>query len=352
MKIPKWLGVILTITLAFPATLSAEETDHCRRSGGIAEQSTINLRIDNDLFGGLDQDQGYTNGFLLTLVSPNLLHYAEDPCLPDIARQLNRVFSSLQPTGYDELNMTVGVGQMMYTPTDPEPEDLIVEDRPYAGALLFSIGYNARRDNDLRSALLRFGMVGPAAKGGIVQNNFHDLIGVDRFNGWDNQLQNEPVLQFIVERRRRIMESRNPKPLGGDMIVHGGASIGNFATYANLGFEYRFGYHVPDDFGTAPLRPAGENTSPVKTNSSEGWFSHLFIVFDSRWVVRDITLDGNTFQSSHRVDKRPLVADLGYGISVSKGDWRLAFARYHRTREFDGQRKTPALGSITIGRRF
>ena len=347
-----WHSFLLITVLAFPIAPKAQESDICDRPGGIAAESTINLRIDNDLFGGLDQDQGYTNGFLLTLVSPNLLHKSDDPCLPDVARQLNRVFSSLQPSGYDELNMTIGVGQMMYTPTDPEPRELIVDDRPYAGALLFSVGYNARRDNDLRSALLRFGVVGPAAKGGIVQNNFHDLIGVDRFNGWDNQLENEPVLQFIVERRRRILESRTDSPLGCDLIVHAGGSIGNFATYMNTGFEYRFGYHLPDDFGTAPLRPAGENTSPVKISSSKDWLSHLFVVFDTRWVLHDITLDGNTFRSSHSVHKRPLVADIGYGIAVTKSDWRLAFARYHRTREFDEQEKTPALGSITIGRRF
>ena len=41
-------------------------------------------------------------------------------------------------------------------------------------------------------------------------------------------------------------------------------SLGNFATYANAGGELRFGLRLPDDFGTAPLRPAGENTAPVK----------------------------------------------------------------------------------------
>ncbi|MFA4261132.1 DUF2219 family protein, partial [Xanthomonas perforans] len=70
----------------------------------------------------------------------------------------------------------------------------------------------------------------------------------------------------------------------------------------------------------------------------------------SRWVIRDITLDGNTFRNSHSVDKRPFVGDVGYGLAVMYGRWKFALARYHRTREFDTQRETPVYGSFTISR--
>ncbi|MCF7220444.1 MULTISPECIES: lipid A deacylase LpxR family protein [Gammaproteobacteria] len=323
----------------------------CDRKG-VAAESTVNLRVDNDLFGGLGQDQGYSNGFLLTLVSPNLVHRADDPCLPDIARRLNRTFSTLQPGGFDELNMTIGLGQMMYTPTDRVPRELIADDRPYAGALMFSVGYNARRGDHLRTSQLRLGIVGPAAKAREVQDWWHGVIDVDRFNGWDNQLHNEPVVQFIHERRKRFAPMQSSGPWRWDAIAHWGGSLGNFATYANSGMELRFGYLLPDDFGTAPLRPAGENTSPIRTSATQGWRGHLFVAADARWVLRDITLDGNTFRSSHSVNKRPFVADIGYGIAITHGHWRFAFARYNRTREFEGQRERPSFGSFTIGRRF
>jgi hypothetical protein len=51
----------------------------------------------------------------------------------------------LQPQGFDEQNMTIGFGQMMYTPNDKTRSDLIKDDRPFAGALMLSLGYNARR---------------------------------------------------------------------------------------------------------------------------------------------------------------------------------------------------------------
>ena len=49
---------------------------------------------------------------------------------------------------------------------------------------------------------------------------------------------------------------------------------------------------------------------------------------------------------------RPLLADVGYGLVFYRGHWRVAVARYHRTREFRGQLEVPVCGTATIGRRF
>ncbi|MQU09649.1 DUF2219 family protein, partial [Pseudomonas helleri] len=115
---------------------------------------TITVRVDNDLFGGRDQDQGYSNGMMVTAMSPNLIDYKDDPCLPRIAQRLNRYLDWLQPEGFEQLNMVVSFGQLLFTPDDKEPTHLIEHDRPYAAALLASIGYNARRGNDLRTTHL------------------------------------------------------------------------------------------------------------------------------------------------------------------------------------------------------
>jgi lipid A 3-O-deacylase len=90
----------------------------------------------------------------------------------------------------------------------------------------------------------------------------------------------------------------------------------------------------------------------VRTTAAGNWNGHLFVALDARWVLHDITLDGNTFKSSHSVDKRSLVADVGYGVAMTHGNWRIAIARYHRTREFRGQDEIPVYGTITVGRKF
>lgn len=341
-----------------PASAAALEHPNAAPSVCATEASsphpagTLNLRIDNDLFGGMGQDQGYSNGFLVSWVSPNLVDYQNDRCLPALVRGFNHYLARIQPEGLDEQNMTVGLAQTMYTPTDRERRDLIVDDRPYAGVLMLSLGYNARSGDSLHTSQLRFGVVGPAAYAAEVQNAWHRVIGVDRFRGWDNQLHNEPVVQLIHERRTRVARQEHTSGWGWDLTRHWGASLGNFATYANFGGEVRFGLRLPDDLGTAPLRPAGENTSPVRQSLGGSWNAHLFTAIDARAVLYDITLDGNAFRSSHSVNKRPFVADVGYGLAFTHEQWRIAFARYHRTREFRGQREIPVYGTITVGRRF
>ena len=338
--------------LLAPATHAVAQDARCSGSDPLRSTGTLNLRVDNDMFGGVEQDQGYTNGFLLSWVSPNLVDYVDDPCLPRLARNLNHYLAWLRPDGFDEQNMTIGLGQVMYTPTDHLRTDLITDDRPYAGALMFSMGYNARKGDQLRTSQIRFGIVGPAAYAKQTQSWWHDVIDVDRFHGWHHQLRNEPVLQVIHERRTRVARREDVDCWGWDLTRHWGASLGNFATYANVGGEWRFGLRLPDAFGTAPLRPAGENPSPVRLRPDGAWNGHLFVALDARWVLHDITLDGNTFKSSHSVDKRPFVADIGYGVAMYVGQWRLALARYHRTREFRGQRDIPVYGTVTIGRHF
>lgn len=311
----------------------------------------VNLRVDNDVLGG--QDQGYSNGVQLTLVSPNLRDYTNDPCLPRLARWVNRYLNALQPTTFEQQNMIATFAQGIFTPTDFSRSDLIEDDRPYAAALLIGLGYNAREGDHLRTTQLQFGIVGPSAMGKQAQDAVHGLTGSERFRGWDNQLEDEPVVRLLHERMQRFSSNDGAGGWSWDTISHYGGSFGNLATYANAGAEFRFGLNLPDDFGSTPLRPAGENTAPTRQPQSlytPG--AHMFLTLDTRWVLYDITLDGNLFRDSHSVEKRHAVAYVGYGVAYMRHRWKFALARYHGTREFETQRETPVFGSFTISRAF
>jgi lipid A 3-O-deacylase len=348
------IAALLGVALVWPWPAEAASPECAASRAGMPDPA-ITLRLDNDLFGTEQQDQGYTHGLLITSMSPNLADYRRDPCLPRVGRWLNRFFDWLHPGGFEQQNMVVTFGQAIFTPSDDLATELLVDDRPYAAALLLGIGYNAREGNDLRTTQVRFGILGPSARGKEVQENWHDWIDVETFHGWDNQLRDEPLLQLIKEKMRRYAREgeAGEEKWSQDLILHWGGALGNYATYANVGAEWRVGWKLPDDFGSTPLRPAGENTAPVrKSRSDHGWAGHVFGTFDARWVLHDITLDGNSWKDSHSVEKKPFVADVGYGMAITKGRWKLAFARYFRSYEFDGQKERPAFGSFTISRKF
>ncbi|PZS94211.1 hypothetical protein A7X86_00770 [Stenotrophomonas maltophilia] len=355
MSIPSMRSVAalgLAGLLASALPLAAQAAEQCGPDAMRDHPPQVNFRVDNDLFGGRHQDQGYTNGALLTLVSPNLVDYTDDPCLPRMARWVNRYLEGLHPGKFEQQNMIFSIGQGIFTPTDFTRKDLIEDDRPYAGVLIANFGFNARSGDRLQTTQLTLGVVGPWAQGKQVQNAVHDVLGDEKFKGWDNQLHNEPLFMLTHERMRRWPgdASVNADGWGWDAISHYGGSIGNLETKANFGGEVRFGWKLPDDFGSTPLRPAGENTAPTRSGRPGGWSWHLFATSDAAWVIRDITLDGNTFRNSHSVDKRHVVAYGGYGVAVMYGRWKFAAARYHSTREFNGQREAPVFGSFTISR--
>lgn len=340
---------------ALPGAVAAQATTASPPASGRCDDAqrtpaSVGLRLDNDLFGG-PQDQNYTNGVQIDLRSPDLAG-PDDPCLPAPGRLAAGLLGWLSPAGYDKVNLLASFGQQMYTPAALARRTLVVNDRPYAAMLGTSIGYAGRNQTDMVVSRLYVGVLGPAA-GGSLQNTYHRLIGQPRARGWSNQLHNEPVLDLYHERLHRWQPTQlAPGGLRWDVISHYGGALGNAFTHANGGFEVRLGRWLPDDFGSTPVRVAGIDPVHSAPREPGGHDVHLFGSVDVKWVLRDITLDGNTFTDSHRVDRRAIVGEFGYGIAARFGRWKLAFARYHRTREFFGQTDRPVYGSITASREF
>lgn len=330
---------------------------------GAAQQDlpwTFNLYFENDLFGETDEE--YTNGTRLSWISPDLEQgFFKDPQLPNWVKKYSdrlRFFHDLNPRkgrkATLQKNLVVSLGQLMYTPRDINATEVVEDDRPYAGYLYLGTAYHTRSKAQLDSIDVNFGIVGPWSKAREVQDFIHDMRGIDKFQGWKNQLNNELGVQAVYEHKHRVAERRLlAGHLQQDMIWHAGFSLGNVATYLNAGAEYRIGLQVPDDFGTASLRPAGDSSAPgrgdARLRGDAGIENvHLFVSFDTRLVAQDIFLDGNTFEDSHSVDKRNVVYDVAAGCSFSWHRWKLSYAQVYRSREFSRQPHGHVFGSLSI----
>jgi lipid A 3-O-deacylase len=236
-------------------------------------------------------------------------------------------------------NLVVSIGHLIYTPEDIKAKQIIENDRPYAGYLYSSLGYHTRSDNKLDTIEFSLGLIGPSSQGQQAQDFIHELRDFEKFNGWDNQLNNEVTINVLYEHKQRFFRNTTlTKRLQHDLIAHTGISLGTVATHINTGFEYRIGLHLPDDFGTASVRPGGDSASPgrndlrLRPKFINGL--HVFLAADSRLVARDIFLDGNTFEDSHGVDKKTVVADIALGFNFISGQWKFSYAQVWRTKEF------------------
>jgi lipid A 3-O-deacylase len=308
----------------------------------IVRQSAFTVTSENDkYFAGTDQH--YTNGFKLSWLGETDLNESAE-----FVQLATRILPWMDPENNDwHYKVGFALGHNIYTPTDIDTPALIPTDRPYAGWLYGSILLQAQLKNQLRLIEISLGVVGPSALGETVQNKWHDFIDVDRAQGWANQLHNEPGILVSWERRYRTWKfsaNRGASPLGCDLIVRHRVTLGNVATHLAGGVVVRIGWRLPPDFGADLIRPAGGNAA--NADLPRRFSAHVFASGETRAVARDIFLDGNTWKYSHRVDKRPVVADLSLGLVLSWPKFQITYTQNYRTKEFYGQPKRDVFGSI------
>lgn len=315
---------------------------------------TFSFHFENDLFA--DTDQNYTSGVKLSWVSPDMTRFRDSDELPRWSHGLIEQLPFINAPDR-ERNVVLSVGQNIFTPQDTSRSDLVTDDRPYAGWLYLGVGFHSKTESRLDTLELQLGVVGPLSFAEQAQLLVHELRDLDKPNGWEHQLENEPGLNFIYERNWRDAPFGAGHGPGFDVITHMGGAVGNVYTYANLGFEVRAGWNLPDDFGTSTIRPGGDTNDPVsrddpRRDKKTRFGFHVFAFTDGRVVARDIFLDGNTFADSHSVDKRRFVADIAVGAALIYGRFKLSWARVWRTREFEGQPSSHRFGSITLSYTF
>ncbi len=308
---------------------------------------TFSLQLENDRIAATDRH--YTHGTRLSWVSDKRTDG------PDWARDLLVFLYPFAEVRSGRIGFALG--QNIYTPEDVSTTALDVEDRPYAGWLYGAVSLHAETDRRfaglrldvLDSVELSAGIVGPQAFGEDVQNNFHDLIGVARSDGWNNQLKNEPALALFFERKWRL----EPVSVAGyeaDVLPHVGGAVGNVFTLANIGATFRIGRDLTQDYGPPHIRPTLSGLAAVDGGDDFNWY--LFAGVEGRGILRNIFLDGNSFAESHNIAKEPFVGSAQFGLSLAFKGARLTFSHVFLSKEFKVQRHADRYGTITLSKRF
>lgn len=338
-------------------------------------------RLENDLFA--DTDQNYTSGVAFTAVSHDIFGKLNLACLPAAVRLHATLISNLDPVFWTDAdnpehaqNVVVKFGQSMFTPRDSTRTDSIPDDRPYAGLLYVGMSWNRRKNQPhnntevLDTREITLGVMGPLALAQPAQDFIHDVIGAERFQGWGNQLRNEPAVQMALDKKIKAYQGAGAIQPGfsADHIRSLGLRLGNIETSGTVGIEGRIGWNIPNDFGTYPIRPGAENRPPSAASFRGGdgrgttQFArpragvHLFGTLETKLVLHDFSLDGNLFASSHSVTRSPWVAQAAIGLNVQSPvaghGVKLAVMRVWRTREFEEQGPSHAYGSVTLSIEF
>jgi hypothetical protein len=250
-----------------------------------------------------------------------------------------------------ELYSSYDVGQIMVTPMDTDRPVPDPEDRPYVGMLYLSVSTQLRRGNQFHGLKFVTGVVGPASQAEEVQTWFHERIGSSKARGWAYQLHNEPILNLVYEHRRKYPLLSADSAWSADFIPVGSAMLGNVLIQAQAGAQVRFGYQVPDNFGTTLIRGFGAlpYARPRKNGNSEPrWGAYVFASGSGVAVARNLSLDGNTFEDSPSVEKNPFFLTGEFGLSLWTRWCELTASFVWWGEEFENQARPSRFGALAI----
>lgn len=303
-----WISFLTGLLSALPAAKAQGLVPHPQNPLGDA----FSFYIENDtqILGGPNSDSDYTNGFRF---SYTFADRKEPDWLPSILAWTEDL---RKETSKPAAKFTVSLGHQIYTPRNITTSDFLPDDRPYAGWVYAAFSGDIRSENYLHALELSVGMIGPAALGEQVQNNFHDLIGVKRAYGWKHQLKNEPTLNIGYKRKLRFFELWNDYGRVFDLIPHYGGNLGNVLTAANTGLLLRVGHKLKDDFGASRLSSydSGELLTSQGLDSFAGYF---FAGAQVNGVLYNAFLDGGLIHREHSVSKYNFTFETEFGYSVS-----------------------------------
>ncbi|MBU0483030.1 MAG: lipid A deacylase LpxR family protein [Proteobacteria bacterium] len=313
--------------------------------------STFTLYFENDTFFGTDYL--YTNGVKLSWTSPDLDGRKDNNHLDSWAYELCGLLPFVGEVEFKR-STSLSIGQNMYTPEDTVSTELRVDDRPYAGIAYLEMGLYGKSNRLMNSWELLLGMVGPHSYAEDTQKFIHELRAEEVPQGWGHQLQDEPIINIFFSQRGKLFEGEVGDGLGVSFIPNWGAGFGNLFIGAHAGAQILFGWNLPGDFGTSLIRPGSstnvsrsEQVSPI-AKSIPKLGVYIFCGVDGSYVLRNLILDGNTFQSSHSVEKEPLTGTAMVGLGFTWYRYKLSFAQVDRSKEFKGQNYRNEYGSITL----
>jgi lipid A 3-O-deacylase len=321
----------------------------CSARASAESAGRLSLVEENDSFVAY-QDKHYTQGLLASYVTPDLWDDSGWSPLFTPLDLLDQIWPSDLGHGERVRRIAIGLGQSLFTPADlhfsvPDPDD-----RPYAGWLYGDLRLLEEDEGHFLQCLeLQLGMVGPAALGEEAQNSVHFVLSQPQGHGWLYQLHNEPggVLAYDAAWRAPVFQAGLWTV---DVIPAAGATAGNIFIYAAAGGLLRIGENLGVDYGPTRIRPAISGADFFNEQQATSAFGFYFFgSTQERLVARNIFLDGNSFESSARVQKNWQVLDLSAGASIY---WvhslRVDFVYTARQKEFQTQQAPDTFGNINL----
>jgi len=292
-------------------------------------------------------DDGYSNGLLFFWGTANHNNF-ESLELPSWLHFLTH-WSYINQDNNGKYSIAYNVSQLMHTPDALEVSEVVEDDVPYAGVLTWE-GKIRHYGNDRANSLgLTLGLVGSLSLAGISQKLIHEAIGATDPKGWDNQLDNEPVLRIEGEHIERFYVGSFNNGIAFDGSSYSILGIGNLKSDVGTGVTLRLGDLLDQTYAT--INPISSTGIVAKTINNQ-FYWQVYSSLYAQYVFNDITLDGNTFSDSHSVEliHEQIMATIG--VAFLYNDWGVGLSIHRGNDRFEEQQTISKYGSVSITYNF
>lgn len=323
---------IFIIFLCFLNILYAKEKDFFIQN--------VIFTYENDSIYG--KDRYYTNGLQMFFLTKNFNKNKEN-------KVFSKIFNIKKNSFY---NYSFGIGQKIYTPNDIKVEELITNDRPYAGYLYLFLNKNIYHDNKIDTIGFSIGTTGPNSYGKIVQTKIHNLIGSPEPMGWDYQLSNELL---IMTSWLRTIDIHKTKDYTNDwkIIPKFSINLGTPFTKSDILLEFRYGWNLDNDFteNKITVLPLGITKNEKKLHFNDLSY-YLFTQINGSIVLYNTFLDGNINGYRPNIKKNLLTYEINCGLSIRWKQIYLKYSNIYTSKEFKEQQGNQIIFLLTVGYLF
>ena len=324
--------IILIVSLfTMPAIASSQELDYFGAS------------FENDIF--FDDDGGYSNGLMVNWGYYDLDALDNDSLPNWLAYLTDKTYLSSLPNR--QYATHYNLGQFIQTPVDIKQTALIEEDAPYVGLLAWEVNILVYNQSIIDDLSLTIGVVGPAAGAKELQKSVHEQLSANQPMGWDNQIDNEVVVRLQLKRlwRNASVDFGSSEV---DFISGLSVGVGNLLSDASAGIGIRWGQQLQSSFASSTPFPIQQLKG--QTPNAAGWY--IFANLSGSYVLNDIFIDGNTFNSSHHVDLIHWQTAATVGVVFNIYHWNLMYSLTYSSDQYKDQSEDSRFGTLSAAYHF
>ncbi len=311
------LALLLSSLLLFQAHAEAPD-----------ELGLLRFNFDNDVVG--DTDDFFSAGWSLQFHSKGVEQITEEN-RSALGRFIHEYIPGLATEAGMIYRQSTSLSQVIQTPADLSDPEPIPNDVPYAGTLGLTRSWSRLNDQRLNAFQLYLGVVGPASGAEQVQKFVHNDLGLGEDPlGWDNQVENELLLNLNYAFSRKAARFGKAGSWAGDASWGGGLGLGNLFTHLQAGTEFRFGYNLPQGFTDVPDQ-AGRGLvmdSVIQQHGEDDWRVYGSLVLRGTAIGYTVLLDGNLSGDGPSISYDPYLLQLVSGLHISKGPGEFRFNVY------------------------